>query len=116
MSDEGTWFSRRPELTPEQRQQQIDDRDRAYRAARFAADQYAMDRQVRALPGADQTAAAVTAALGYLIGHGLITVKPADEWPEWLDLDVPEHLAPDVDGMVERYAAMQAAMRQGGRW
>lgn len=76
---------------------QLADRDRATRQALFGADEtlVAIDRR---LPVAVRDRLAVTAALGYLIGHGLITVKPATEWPEWVPLDIPEHLRPDLAG------------------
>lgn len=93
--------------TPPDVRQQIADRDRAARAAIFAADSVLIDNPgVRNLPGADQTRVTVTAALGYLIGHGLITVAQEADWPEWLSLDIPEHLLPDVDGMLARWSEL----------
>jgi hypothetical protein len=39
--------------------------------------------------GAEKTRAVVTRAVEFLVGNGLITVVPQDEWPEWLVMDPP---------------------------
>jgi hypothetical protein len=83
------------------------DRERAAYAAMFATDHVLISHpEIMGLPRADQSRITVEAALGYLIGHGLVTVKPESEWPEWLAIDIPEHMEPDVAGRVARRAAM----------
>jgi len=100
-------------MTPEQ-QQQISDRDRAVRAAMFAADHMLISNpQIYALPKAHVSRLTVEAAVGYLIGHGLITVKPESEWPEWLAMALPEHMEPDVRDVLDRFAAMSNPGRVG---
>ncbi len=97
-------------------QQQIADRDRAARAATFAVDQALIDNyaELRSVPSVVVARVTVEAALGYLIGHGLITVAPAEEWPEWLQLDTPEHLRPDVEAKVSANQHLRNALRLGG--
>ncbi len=90
---------------------QVADRDRAVQACVFAVDNTLIDNPaVRALPGADQTRITLEAALGYLIGHGLVEVKPQDEWPEWLAVDMPDHMRVDVEARVRAAAERRAAM------
>lgn len=93
-----------PPVPPDVQQRQVADRDRAVKAAIFAADHAVLKPGVSALPGADRTRIAVTAAIGHLIGHGLITVTPEAEWPEWLPVDPLPHLAPDTGAVVARWA------------
>jgi hypothetical protein len=81
------------------------------RAAIFATDNVIMrNPALRALPGADQTRVTAEAVLGYLIGHGLITVHPVQQWPEWLGMEIPDHLRPDVDGLIARWASLRRAL------
>lgn len=99
-----------PDLTEEQ-QRQVAARDQAVRIALFAADgAFLRDEETAvALRGLltphNQTRIAVEAALGYLIGQGLIELK--EPWPDTFLLDTPPHLAPDVD----RYIAEARASR-----
>ncbi len=99
--------------TPEQ---QIADRDRAVRAAMFAVDSFAINNRVvlAQCPAATESRALVTAALGYLIGQGLITVTPTPDWPEYLPMDCPTHLLPDVAEMVAGNRALRDALFPGG--
>jgi hypothetical protein len=83
--------------------QQLADRDRATRAAIFAVDNVLIGSGIDRLPSAYHSRAAVEAALGYLIGHGLITVTPEADWPEWLPVQCPDHLVPDLAGMVGQW-------------
>lgn len=81
-----------PPVPPiEERREQLRARDRLVRIALFAADSVAIGAHSRTR--ADATRTAVTEAIGYLIGHGLITMKPLDEWPEYLALQTPDHLS-----------------------
>lgn len=65
-----------------------DDRDLAdmVQNATLAADPVAAGH-----PGTspDATRAIVERAVGFLLGNGIIEVKPRAEWPEWLVLDPP---------------------------
>lgn len=70
---------------------QRSDRDRLVRAAIFAADCQLITSRPRT--NAEATRIAVTAAISYIIGHGLVTVLPDDQWPYLLSIDVPEHMA-----------------------
>ena len=93
-------------------ERQIADRDRVVYAASFSADRVAIDNypDFYVLPGHDQTHLILQAALGYLIGRGLIAVKPQDEWPEWLNMEIPDHLRPDVPGEIARWRARAEKM------
>jgi hypothetical protein len=81
-----------PQVPPEDQAQQIADRDRLVSVAIFAADNTVMYSNPATRAAATRTA--VAAAIGYLLRHGLITMLPADEWPEYLNLAIPEHLIP----------------------
>lgn len=39
--------------------------------------------------GGEQTRAIVQRAIEFMVGNGLIEVKPQDEWPVWLVWDPP---------------------------
>lgn len=80
-----------PTPPPDVQTRQITERDRLVRMAILAADEYVM-RLPWDATGAERTRTAVTAAIGYLICHGLIEVK--DDWPEWMTTNIPAHLAP----------------------
>jgi hypothetical protein len=101
-------------VTPEE-QQHIVDRDRCVRIAMFAADKVLLDNpDLATLPPAYTARVTVEAALGYLIGRGLITVKPDDQWPEWLAVDLPDHMRPDIAGLVQRWHAGHVRWLAGG--
>lgn len=98
------------ELTEEQ-QRQVTARDQAVRVALFAADAaFLRDREtaeaLREVVPATRSRIAVEAALGYLIGQGLITLK--DPWPDGFSLMTPEHLRPDVDAYIAEARRSQA--------
>jgi hypothetical protein len=57
------------------------------------------------LPSGVRDRLVIDAALGYLVAHGIITVKPLDEWPLTLPNRLPEDLAPDVQAEVDRALA-----------
>jgi hypothetical protein len=84
--------------------EQVRVRDMLVRDAIFAADSYLIDNAtaVREITPAERTRLTLQVAIGYLISQGLITATPDDQRPEWLSLDLPEHMQPDL-------AATQAA-------
>jgi hypothetical protein len=91
--------------------QQRKDRDRAARAALFAVDLFALNTLARVhITEASRTRLTVEAALGYLIGAGLITVTPEADWPEYFEVSIPEHLRPDVDEAVRQLARINAGL------
>lgn len=97
-------------------QQQLDDRDWAARAAAFAVDTFLIDHhaQLASVPRAVISRLTVEAALGYLIGQGLIKVLPRGEWPEYLEMQTPEHLVPDAAEAAAGNAAIRDALFGGG--
>lgn len=72
--------------------------DRLSRLATFAVDVFVLDhRDVwPLLTQASQTRLIVQAALGFLIGEGLIEEKPQPEEGNYVHMRVPGHLAPAV--------------------
>ncbi|SNY28938.1 hypothetical protein [Paractinoplanes atraurantiacus] len=94
---------------PASARQQIEDRDRAARAAGFAVDGFLIDhyKELERAPQVVYSRLTVEAALGYLIGHGLVKVAPQEEWPEWQPVEIPEHLLPDVAAAVGGNAALR---------
>lgn len=80
--------------------QQRYDVQRALGACLFAVDDFMSDEKpnLSRLPNAARTRLTVEAALAYLVGHGLITVKPDEQWPLLLPMRVPSELMPDVVG------------------
>jgi hypothetical protein len=89
---------------PDDAEGQVKARDRAVRMAALAVDNLLIDNpDLRQLPDAARTRIIVTAALGYLIGHGLVTVAPAADWERWLSTDIPEHLRPDLADMLANW-------------
>lgn len=101
------------DLTPDQRQQ-VADRDRLTQFALLGSDEVWLDPRLRDCPTVVRTHVSVSAAIGFLIGSGLITVTPLDELPEMMPLDIREHLRPDLDAMVEGNRAMQRALFPDG--
>ncbi len=55
----------------------------------FAADRAAIEMSQRGATGAERTKAAVKEALECAIGNGLLTVKPREEWPEYIAMSPP---------------------------
>lgn len=101
-------------MTPEE-QREIYDRDRCVRAAMYAADKTIIDNpDLATLPPAYTSRVTVEAAIGYLIGRRLITVTPDDQWPLWRELDLPEHMRPDVAGLVQRWHTGHVRWLTGG--
>lgn len=92
----------------------IDDRDRATRAASFAVDDWWLSQvpNLDRLTAAQRTRLLIAAALGYLIGEGLITVKPEEEWPEYLNMRIPGHLRPDVAEAMAGASRLAAALKE----
>lgn len=90
--------------TPEQ-QEQRELRDRLVKSAIFAVDGVAMKGRpmLDAMPAAMTTRIIAEAVVGSLLAQGLITPLPDDQWPEWLTTDIPEHLAPDVEGRYRQW-------------
>jgi len=103
-------FAPTPEPDDATKLAQKADLDRAARTAGFAMATYGMMPGVSELPRATQDGIALRAGLGLLIGQGLITVKSEDEWPEYISLDVPTWLEPDVAGALDNYRLLLAAM------
>lgn len=52
----------------------------------LAADAAAMEPHVTP---ADQTRAVVRRVIEFLVGNGLITITPEEDWPVWLVMDPP---------------------------
>jgi hypothetical protein len=79
-----------------------EDRDKAVGAVIFAVDQFAVNyaNELAMLPRATVTRLIVSAALGYLIGYDLVEL--VGDWPEWLMVDMPEGMEPDVGAEVAR--------------
>lgn len=94
------------ELTDQQRAQ-VAQRDHLARAIILSVDQVMMDPQVRDAveyaPAVVRTRVAVTATVAALIANGCI----AEQAPDWFAIDLPEHLRPDVDAMVEGNRAVR---------
>lgn len=82
-----------PEPTPEQANEQVRQRDQLVQASMFASDHHVIGLDAGETAH-QRTKVAVVAAIGYLIGHGLITMLPDDQWLEWLNIDIPKHLKP----------------------
>ena len=104
----------------EEQRRQVEDRDRAVRACMFAVDDAflrdpAMGAQLRAAPPAVRSRVAVEAAIGYLVGQGLIEVKPDSEWPEYLPMQTPEHLLPAVDEYIAGNQRLRDALLGGSQ-
>lgn len=102
------------ELTEEQ-QRQVTARDRAVYIALFAADEaflrdQATNEALRDVTPHTRTRIAVEAALGYLIGQGLITL--VEPWPDSFAVATPDHLRPDVDGYIAESQRTRAAMAE----
>lgn len=103
------------DLTEEQQRHRAD-LAQAARVAMFAVDDaFLRDRETAdalrtLLTPAERSSLTVEAALGYLIGQGLIEVRKP--WPAELSLLTPEYLRPDVDGYLERARTRQAAMAE----
>lgn len=100
------------DLTEEQ-QLQVTARDQAVRIALFAADDaFLRDRAtseaLRDCTPHVRTRIAVEAALGYLIGQGLIEL--VEPWPDSFAMSTPAHLRPDVDSYIAEARRSRAAM------
>jgi len=94
-------------------EQQREDRDRAVYAACFAVDTFVHDNDdLRRVTAATHTKLVVEAAVGYLLGEGLIVVKPANEWPDMLGFQIRPHLLPDVAHGVAELAQINEALRR----
>lgn len=83
--------------------QQVDIR-RALHVAIFAVDNFVMDERssLDCLSGAARTRLIVEAALAYLVGNELVTVTPDEQWPDFMPMQVPTELKPDVAGEARR--------------
>lgn len=79
-------------------QRQRTRRDDLARDARLGVDLWVIASwpPMAPLPRVDQTRLIVQATLGYLIGAGLIQAVPPEDRPEWLAVDIPDHLQPDL--------------------
>jgi len=80
---------------------------RLARAATITVDSFVLDNYdaLNYVTKASRTALIVEAAIGYLIGEGLIRVT--DEWPEYLSIGIPDHLMPDVEARVREMRRFQ---------
>lgn len=109
-------FPHPPTFTPEQQAQHIADRDRLTHLALLATDNVIIDNAsaIAALPGAYRSRITVEAAIGYLISAGLIQITPADQWPEYVSLELADYLKPDVAGAAANFAQVRAAMFPNG--
>lgn len=91
----------------------IEDRNKAARAAVFAVGSFAIDNRVELgrLPKAVHDRLIVEVALGYLFGHGLVQLT---EWPEWLPVEAPEEMIPDIRAAAEANRAVRDALFPNG--
>jgi hypothetical protein len=105
-------FPARPTPSVEEQQAQRDIRDRLAHVALLATDNIVIDNAaaIAALPSAYRSRITVEAAIGYLIAEGLIRVTPDDEWPEYVSLELPDYLKPDIAGATANHARVTAAM------
>lgn len=89
------------------------DIQRALRVALFAVDDFVIGEtpNMDYLTNAVRTRLTVEAALAYLIGTGLITVLPDEEWPELLPMRVPLALKPDTFSEARRARDIAAGLR-----
>ena len=62
-----------------------DQLEQVLRSAMFAADKAVIGKEFRT--PAERTRAAVTAAFTLALANKLITIVPAEEWPEYIQLD-----------------------------
>jgi hypothetical protein len=102
-------------FTDEQREQRRT-RDELVRAAGFATDMFVMDHraELERVTSVSYTRLTLQAAIGYLIGQGLIRATPEDQRPEWLEMQIPDHLQPDLTEAMAELARINASLR-GGR-
>ncbi len=97
--------------TSEAEQRRI--RDMLVRDACFATDMFLDDnaQMLTRVTKASATRLTLQVAIGYLIGQGLIRATPENERPEWLAMDVPEHLQPDLAEAVAELDRLNAWAR-----
>lgn len=101
-------------LTSEQ-QRQLANLNDLVRAGLFAADRYSFHPEVTAAPGAVKVRVAVTAAIGLLIDHGIITVTPESDWPDYIaPHEVAEHLRPDIPKIMGANRALRNTLYPNG--
>jgi len=98
---------------PTNHQEQRETRDQLVRAATFATDMFLMDHpaELAQVTAASRTRLTLQVAIGYLISRGLITATPEDQWPEWLEMHLPEHMQPDLAEAIAQLARMNRSMR-----
>jgi hypothetical protein len=77
-----------------ERERQVSERDHLARLAMFVVDDYIIDMRSTIRTDSEMVNAAVRATIGFLIGRQLVTVRPQEELPEWLNASIPEHLIP----------------------
>jgi hypothetical protein len=76
--------------------------DSAMAWATLQVDMFVLDNRLLRrddITDADKVRLIMEATLGYLVGHGMITVT--DDPPYLLPNTIPEHLSPDVQGAVD---------------
>ncbi|HEX8348188.1 MAG TPA: hypothetical protein VF657_26185 [Actinoplanes sp.] len=96
------------EQTPEEAQTAL--RDRLVNETMFAADHVVIPNRglLDAMPPAMTVRVVAEAVIGALLAYGLVTPASEDDWPKALQLDLPEHLVPDVAGRFRRWLETQA--------
>jgi hypothetical protein len=103
-----------PFQTPPHPQTEEEQRETVHRLARdanLAVDTWVMahrDELLGEVTAASRTDLIIRAALGYLVGLNLITLT--ENPPEWLPLDIPAHLQPDIDAAKNQYRRLQARL------
>lgn len=90
-------------------EQQRADVRRALHVSIFAVDNFVMDEwsNLEYLSNAARTRLILEAALAYLVGNELIAVTPDGSWPDFVPMQVPPELRPDVAGEVLRVRGIQ---------
>jgi len=83
--------------------------DQALRMAVFAVDGFVLDHrdQLAACTAAAQTNLTVRAALAYLLGRGLVHLASAEQWDQFLPIDVPEPFLTDLTNALHEAMAQQ---------
>ena len=87
-------------------------RDMLVRDAIFTTDIFMMDHaaDLQRVTAANRTRLTLQAAIGFLLAQGLITATPDDQRPEWMALDLPEHLRPDLAEAIAQLDRMNRAL------
>jgi len=81
-------------MSADEQDRQVSEHGRLSRLAMFVVDDYIIDMRQNIRTDSEMVHAAVSATIAFLIGRQLVTVRPQEELPEWLNASIPEHLIP----------------------